>query len=167
MVTAVNTGKELNSAEIALLSTIEVRMQGTKGCILCGLCTDLCPWDAPIIIDRELIVRQDRCRGCGVCVSACPKMAIDMRVYGTDDLLELIEHVLTEDEQAIYPHTVFDSLTEVEQALLHIERILSHRPLDSDVEGMIGTLKRIIERIFRTQERIKREVLENTSYESS
>ena len=161
MVAGANESKELNSAEIALLSTIEVRMQGTQGCILCGLCTDLCPWDAPIIVDRELIVRQDRCRGCGVCVSACPKLAIDMRVYGTEELLELIEHVLTDDETAIYPHTVFDSLNEVEQALLHIESILSHRPLDSDVDGMLSTLKRIIERIYRTQKRLKREASES------
>ncbi len=161
MVADARNANDLSSTEIALLSTIEVRMQGTQGCILCGLCTELCPWEAPIIMERELIVRQDRCRGCGVCVSACPKRAIDMRVYGTDELLELIEHVLQEEDSARYPHTVYDSLNEVEEALLHIERILSHRALDSDVEGMVKTLKMIVERILRTQMRIKKEALAN------
>lgn len=161
MVADARNANDLSSAEIALISTIEVRMQGTEGCILCGLCTELCPWDAPVIVERELIVRQDRCRGCGVCVSACPKRAIDMKVYGTEDLVELIAHVLQEEDSARYPHTVYDSLNEVEDALLRIERILSHRALDSDVEGMVKTLKMIIERILRTQMRIKKEALVN------
>ncbi|MFW9945114.1 MAG: 4Fe-4S binding protein, partial [Candidatus Sifarchaeia archaeon] len=52
---------ELDPTEVALLSIIEVRNEGANGCIFCGLCADLCPWDAPIIIDRALHVRQERC----------------------------------------------------------------------------------------------------------
>lgn len=151
------TEEELDPTEVALLSIIEVRKNGTDGCILCGLCTDLCPWDAPVIIDRTIHVRQERCRGCGVCVAACPKKAIDMKVYGTEELLDLIRFVLKEKSVTEYPHTAFDLIHEAEEALLTVERILSHGNLDNGLEGMLKTLKRIIERIGRTETRIRKE----------
>ena len=151
------TEDKLDSTEIALLSIIEVRNKGTDRCILCGLCVDLCPWDAPVIIDRTIHVRQDRCRGCGVCVAACPKRAIDMKVYGTEELLDLIRFVLKEKSIIEYPHTAFDFIHEAEEALLTVERILSHSDLDDDLEGMLKTLKRIVERIGRTETRIRKE----------
>ncbi|MFX1367800.1 MAG: 4Fe-4S binding protein [Promethearchaeota archaeon] len=147
--------EELDPTEVALLSIIEVRNEGSDGCILCGLCTDLCPWEAPIIIDKVLHVRQERCRGCGVCVAACPKMAIDMRVYGTKELLDLIQFVLKEKAIAEYPHSAYDLVHEAETALLAVEKVMSNRKLDSDLEGMLKTLKRIIERIARMETRIR------------
>lgn len=148
---------ELDLTEVALLSIIEVRNEGANGCIVCGLCADLCPWDAPIIIDRALHVRQERCRGCGVCVAACPKRAIDMKVYGTEELLDLIRFVLREKRTTEYPHTAYDLIHEAEEALLTVERVLSHSELDSDLDGMLKTLKRIIERIGRTETKIRKE----------
>jgi ferredoxin len=155
--TELQTDDELDPTEVALLSIIEVRSKDTDGCILCGLCTDLCPWDAPVIIDKVLHVRQERCRGCGVCVAACPKMAIDMKVYGTEELLDLIRFVLTEKQITEYPHTAYDIVRDAEEALLTVERILSHSELDTDLEGMLKTLKRIIDRIGRTETRIRKE----------
>jgi len=102
-------------------------------------------------------VRQERCRGCGVCVAACPKRAIDMKVYGTEDLLDLIRFVLKEKRTTEYPHTAYDLIHEAEEALLTVERVLSHSELDSNLEGMLKTLKRIIERIGRTETRIRKE----------
>jgi len=153
----VQTNEELDLTEVALLSIIEVRNEGADGCILCGLCVDLCPWDAPVIMDRVLHVRQERCRGCGVCVAACPKRAIDMRVYGTEELLDLIRFVLKEERITEYPHTAYDLIREAEEALLTVERILLHRDFDSNLEGMLKTLKRIIERIGRTETRFRKE----------
>ena len=150
---------QVDPTEVALLSIIEVRSKGANGCILCGLCVDLCPWDAPVIIDRTIHVRQDRCRGCGVCVAACPKRAIDMKVYGTEELLDLIRFVLKEERIAEYPHTAHDLIHEAEEALLTVERILSHKDLDNGLDGMLKTLKRIIERIGRTETRIRKETV--------
>jgi len=155
--TELQMDEELDPTEVALLSVIEVRDSGTDGCILCGLCTDLCPWDAPIIVDKTIYVRQERCRGCGVCVAACPKRAINMKVYGTEELLDLIRFVLKEDRVTEYPQTAYGLIHEAEEALLTVERILLHGNFDDNLEGMLKTLKRIIDRIGRTEERIRRE----------
>ena len=43
-------------------------------CTACGLCRDLCRWDA---IDEGYNVSPIRCEGCGVCVYFCPEKAVD------------------------------------------------------------------------------------------
>jgi len=151
----------LDPVEIALVSTIEVRKNETEGCILCGLCTDVCPWDAPTIIDKKLIVRQERCRGCGVCVAACPSRAIDMKVYETEELLELIQYVLREDVLIKHPHGVHDAVLEAQSALLNVERILSHRIKDNRIEDILHTLRRMIDRIDRMGDRLKGEQIQS------
>lgn len=145
----------LEPVEIALISTIEVRKDGTEGCILCGLCTEVCPWQAPIIIDRKLTVRQERCRGCGVCVAACPSRAIDMKVYETEDLLDLIQYVLREDIHVAHPGSVHEAVAEAQTALMTIERMLSHRVREKKVEDMLHTLRRMVDRIDKMGDQLK------------
>ena len=43
-------------------------------CSLCGLCQDLCRWNA---ISNDFEVDAITCEGCGVCVYFCPEKAID------------------------------------------------------------------------------------------
>jgi MinD superfamily P-loop ATPase len=43
-------------------------------CSACGLCRDLCRWEA---IDENFKVNPIDCEGCGVCVHFCPEDAID------------------------------------------------------------------------------------------
>ena len=43
-------------------------------CTECGLCRDLCRWDA---IGEDYKVNPIRCEGCGVCVYFCPEKAVD------------------------------------------------------------------------------------------
>jgi ferredoxin len=145
----------LDPVEMALVSTIEVRKVETEGCMLCGLCSDVCPWQAPIIIDKKLIVRQERCRGCGACVAACPSRAIDMKVYKTEDLLELISYVLKEDVLIDHPDSVNVAVAEAQAALMNIEKILSHRVRDNRVENMLHTLKQMVERIDKIGDQLK------------
>ncbi|MBL6978984.1 MAG: P-loop NTPase [Desulfobacteraceae bacterium] len=46
-------------------------------CTECGLCRDLCRWDA---INSDFEVDAFECEGCGVCVYFCPEKAIDFPV---------------------------------------------------------------------------------------
>jgi len=43
-------------------------------CTQCGLCLDLCRWDA---ISEDFVVDPIECEGCGVCYYFCPEEAID------------------------------------------------------------------------------------------
>jgi MinD superfamily P-loop ATPase len=43
-------------------------------CTECGLCRDLCRWDA---ISDDFVVDSIECEGCGVCYYFCPEQAID------------------------------------------------------------------------------------------
>ena len=43
-------------------------------CTECGLCRDLCRWDA---ISEDFVVDSIECEGCGVCWYFCPEKAID------------------------------------------------------------------------------------------
>jgi MinD superfamily P-loop ATPase len=43
-------------------------------CTQCGLCRELCRWDA---ISEEFVVDGIECEGCGVCTYFCPEKAID------------------------------------------------------------------------------------------
>ena len=145
----------LDPVEIALVSTIEVRKDETEGCILCGLCTEVCPWQAPVIMDKKLTVRQERCRGCGVCVAACPSRAIDMKVYDTEDLLDLIRYVLKEDVLMDHPDSVRQAVLEAQTSLMNIEKILSHRARDKKVEDMLHTLRRMVDRIDKMGDQLR------------
>ncbi|MFC1821430.1 4Fe-4S binding protein [Thermodesulfobacteriota bacterium] len=46
-------------------------------CTECGLCRDLCRWDA---ITEDLVVDPIECEGCGVCVYFCPEKAIEFPI---------------------------------------------------------------------------------------
>ncbi len=46
-------------------------------CNECGLCRDLCRWDA---VSESFTVDPIECEGCGVCVDFCPEQAIDFPV---------------------------------------------------------------------------------------
>ncbi len=43
-------------------------------CTACGLCRDLCRWDA---ISEDFVVDPIECEGCGVCHYFCPEKAVD------------------------------------------------------------------------------------------
>jgi len=46
-------------------------------CMACGLCKDLCKFNAINVTDEVFTVDPIDCEGCGVCVDMCPEKAID------------------------------------------------------------------------------------------
>lgn len=48
------------------------------GCLGFGDCAAACPFDAIRTCDGIAVIDPERCRGCGICVSACPKKLITL-----------------------------------------------------------------------------------------
>jgi electron transport complex protein RnfB len=46
------------------------------GCIACGICAKVCPFDAPSVTNNLSIIDINKCKVCGLCVVKCPTNAI-------------------------------------------------------------------------------------------
>lgn len=46
------------------------------GCIGCGICVKICPFDAPFVQNNLSRIDLNKCRVCGLCVPKCPTKAI-------------------------------------------------------------------------------------------
>ncbi len=51
------------------------------GCVGCGTCEDVCPFDAIHIIDGVAVVDREKCTACNKCVVVCPKDLIELAPY--------------------------------------------------------------------------------------
>lgn len=51
------------------------------GCIGCGTCENVCPFDAIHVKNGVALVDRDKCVACGKCVKACPKDIITLVPY--------------------------------------------------------------------------------------
>jgi len=52
----------------------------TSVCVQCGTCVKRCAFDAQKTDGETVIFHQDKCYGCGVCVTTCPSGAISMKL---------------------------------------------------------------------------------------
>lgn len=72
----------------AVMASVAVGVRGCSfGCLGCGDCADVCPFDA-IAIDPETnlpAIDPDRCTACGKCAEACPRHIIEIRPRGRRD----------------------------------------------------------------------------------
>lgn len=55
---------------------VQVKKACQVGCIACGKCVKVCPYDAPSIENNLSKIDINKCQVCGLCVSACPTGAI-------------------------------------------------------------------------------------------
>ncbi len=55
---------------------VDVRKNCQVGCIACGKCVKVCPFDAPSISNNLSRIALDKCKVCGLCVKECPTKAI-------------------------------------------------------------------------------------------
>jgi Na+-translocating ferredoxin:NAD+ oxidoreductase RNF subunit RnfB len=55
---------------------VDVRKKCQVGCIACGKCVKVCPFDAPSVLNNLSRIDLEKCRVCGLCVQNCPTNAI-------------------------------------------------------------------------------------------
>jgi heterodisulfide reductase subunit A2 len=88
---------------VALLASKTVFTSGTIAevvpttCSGCGVCTSICPYSAPSLIDMsermfpgKAKINPALCKGCGLCVSSCRSGAIRLKGFDTDQIFAQI-----------------------------------------------------------------------------
>jgi heterodisulfide reductase subunit A len=62
-------------------------------CSGCGICVEMCPYDARIMDDYKRIsaVNQAVCQGCGACIAACPNKACELINSTTVQVIRVID----------------------------------------------------------------------------
>ena len=55
----------------------ETRKNCDLGCIACGACVKVCPFDAPSVQNNFSRIDPAKCKVCGLCVAKCPTKAIE------------------------------------------------------------------------------------------
>lgn len=54
----------------------DTRKNCNVGCIACGMCVKVCPFDAPSVANNLSRIDINKCKVCGLCVPKCPTNAI-------------------------------------------------------------------------------------------
>jgi len=70
----------------------------TDKCNYCGICADVCPYNAILAPDRKAkrapTIIQAACAGCGACAAECAQDAIIMRHFRDEQIMAQIEAIL-------------------------------------------------------------------------
>lgn len=97
---SVNQGKGAAQAASILMSQGKYEIElvravcDYKTCSACGLCVQICPYDALKIENDHAVVDEIRCRGCGACPTVCKNNAMGLRYYRNDTFEALIDGTL-------------------------------------------------------------------------
>jgi heterodisulfide reductase subunit A len=89
----VTQAKAAASSVAALLSRGKIRVESMIAhvnqdlCIGCGLCQEICPYQAMTIQNKKSKTIPALCGGCGTCASTCPEHAITMKHYTNKQIL--------------------------------------------------------------------------------
>ena len=64
-----------------------------KWCVGCGVCVQVCPYDARSLDEerRVAVVEEVLCRGCGACIVACPSGASQQQGFEGKGIFSMIE----------------------------------------------------------------------------
>ncbi len=84
-----------------ILCKDRIETAGTVGvvdrryCSGCGVCREVCPFNAIEVDDKErvAVVNGVACKGCGVCASSCRSGAIDLKGFSDQQILSMIRAI--------------------------------------------------------------------------
>jgi heterodisulfide reductase subunit A len=62
-------------------------------CSGCGICVEICPYEAREMDARRgiSVVHQALCQGCGACIAACPNFACELRNSSSGQILQMVD----------------------------------------------------------------------------
>jgi MinD superfamily P-loop ATPase len=69
-------------------------------CTVCGLCSDLCEFNALAVLPKQIMVFNELCHGCGLCSIACPVNAIKEQPHKLGTIEKAIK---PSSEESIHP----------------------------------------------------------------
>jgi len=92
------------SRAITLLARKKIQVSGTIArvnpvfCSSCGVCVDVCPYQAPSFVKEgpfagRAEVNPVLCKGCGLCVASCRSGALNLKGFGEDQILAMINEL--------------------------------------------------------------------------
>ncbi len=90
-----------SSRAVRLLARENISVSGTVAqtnplyCSSCGICVSICPYSAPNFIEKgpftgRAEINPVLCKGCGLCVASCRSGAINLKGFGTDQIMAMI-----------------------------------------------------------------------------
>jgi len=93
-----------SSRAVTLLSKKSVNMSGTVAqanpdlCSECGVCVAICPYSAPSTVAKgpfagKMEVNPALCKGCGLCVASCRSGALNLKGFGEDQIMAMINEI--------------------------------------------------------------------------
>jgi heterodisulfide reductase subunit A len=93
-----------SSRAVTLLARKNIRVSGTIAqvapmfCSTCGVCEDICPYSAPSFIEEgpfkgKTEINPVLCKGCGLCVASCRSGAINLKGFGEDQIMAMIDEI--------------------------------------------------------------------------
>ncbi|MBW2168396.1 MAG: 4Fe-4S binding protein, partial [Deltaproteobacteria bacterium] len=67
-------------------------------CSSCGVCMAICPYSAPSFIEEgpftgKAEINPVLCKGCGLCVASCRSGAINLKGFGEDQIMAMINEI--------------------------------------------------------------------------
>jgi len=93
-----------SSRAVTLLSKKRISMSGTVAqsnpefCSECGVCVAICPYSAPSAVVEgpfagKMEVNPALCKGCGLCVASCRSGALNLKGFGEDQIMAMINEI--------------------------------------------------------------------------
>ena len=93
-----------SSRAVTLLAKQKVHVSGTIAninplyCSGCGVCVSICPYSAPAFIEKgpftgRVEINPILCKGCGLCVASCRSGAINLKGFGEDQIMAMINEM--------------------------------------------------------------------------
>jgi len=80
-----------------------------RTCVACGLCVEVCPYDAVELVQKRVLGREKTvaqvnaalCMSCGVCAASCRSASIDLLDFSDETLLQRVQDELQALEVAV------------------------------------------------------------------